>query len=34
MFVDAFVASIELAVGTAIIGAIVGGLLAWAVVAG
>ena len=34
VFVDAFVKSIELAVGTAIIGAILGGLLAWAVVRG
>ena len=34
VFVDAFVKSIELAVGTAIIGAILGGLLAWAVAGG
>ena len=34
VFVDAFVKSIELAVGTAIIGAILGGLLAWAVARG
>src|SRR3954454_1113841 len=33
-FVDAFAKSIQLAVSTAIVGAIVGGLLAWAVVRG
>jgi putative spermidine/putrescine transport system permease protein len=34
VFIDAFVKSIQLAVSTAIAGAIVGGLLAWAVVRG
>ncbi len=34
VFVDAFVKSIQLAAGTAIIGAILGGLLAWAVARG
>ena len=34
VFVDAFMQSIELAVATAIAGAIIGGLLAWAVVRG
>lgn len=33
-YVDAFVSSIELAAGTAIAGALIGGLLAWAVVRG